>query len=47
MSSSAPKDIQSIIAPTTVCIGMIHDLRRPMDGMKSESTTGDQSSLSE
>jgi hypothetical protein len=28
-------------------MGMIHDLRRPMDGMNFESTIGDHRSLSE
>ena len=30
-----------------ICIGIIHDFRRPTEGMNIESTIGDQNSLRE
>jgi hypothetical protein len=47
MYAWALKDIQSISEPKMVCMGMIHDRRRPMEGKKNESTIGDQRSLRE
>jgi hypothetical protein len=41
------KDIHSINEPRTVCMGMIHDRRRPTEGKNQASTIGDQRSLSE
>lgn len=41
------KDIHSIIEPKMVCVGMIHDRRRPMDEKNRASMIGDQRSLSE
>jgi hypothetical protein len=43
----AVKDIQSIIEPKIVCMGMIHDRLRPTEVMNRASTIGDQRSLSE
>ena len=40
-------EIYSISVPMMICIGMIHDLRRPTDGKKNASTIGDQSSFKE
>ena len=47
MSSSALSDITSIVVPMMSCMGIIHDLRRPIERKKTESTMGDQKSLSE
>lgn len=47
MSSSAWNDMASIVVPMINCIGMIHDLRRPIERKKIESTMGDQNSLRE
>jgi hypothetical protein len=41
------KDIHNIIEPKMVCMGMIHERRRPTEGKNQESTKGDQRSLSE
>lgn len=47
MSSSALSDIKSIVLPMISCMGIIHDLRRPMERKNTESTIGDQKSLRE
>jgi hypothetical protein len=40
-------DIQSIMEPMMICIGIIHDFLRPTEGRYTASTMGDQSSLRE
>ena len=47
MSSSALNDIINMVVPMMSCMGIIHDLRRPMERKKTESTMGDQKSLRE
>ena len=47
MSVWTLKDIHNINEPKMICMGIIHDRRRPMEGKKQESTIGDQRSLSE
>jgi len=37
----------NIIVPMISCMGIIQDLRRPMEGRNFESTMGDQKSLRE
>ena len=37
----------NMIVPIINCMGIIQDLRRPMDGINFESTMGDQKSLRE
>ena len=37
----------NMIDPIINCMGIIQDLRRPMEGMNFESTMGDQKSLRE
>jgi hypothetical protein len=41
------KDIHSINEAKMVCVGMIHERRRPTEGKYQASTIGDQRSLSE
>ena len=47
MYSSALIEIISISVPMINCMGIIQDLRRPIEGKKSESTMGDQSNFNE
>lgn len=47
MYSSALIEIISISVPMINCMGIIQDLRLPMEGKKSESTMGDQSNFNE
>lgn len=47
MSFSALKDMANMIVPIISCMGIIQDLRRPIDGRNFESTIGDQKSLRE
>lgn len=47
MYSSALTEIISMSVPIINCMGIIQDLRRPMEGKKSESTMGDQSNFNE
>ena len=47
MYSSALNDMASMRVPMSNCMGIIHDLRLPTEGMNRESTIGDHSSLSE
>jgi hypothetical protein len=46
-SSSALNDMTNIIVPMMICMGIIQDLRRPIDGKNFESTIGDHRSLRE
>ena len=47
ISSSALADIMNMVVPIMSCMGMIQDLRRPIERKNTESTIGDQKSLSE